>query len=1352
MMMPRLPFQYCYPVFLATLVLANALAQFARAGETVPAEDAAIISRDRLVAWCIVPFDQQQRGPVERAAMLKRLGIKRLAYDYRAEHIPTFAAEIAALKEQQIELTAWWFPTTLSDEAHLILNLLEKTGQTPQLWVTGDGGPIGELSPSDYQTKVKAEAARIRPIALAAQKIGCRVSLYNHGNWFGEPLNQIAIIKELNLPSVGLVYNLHHGHHHVEQFKTLLATMLPYLDCLNLNGMQRSQPTHLGGTQPDLKILPIGVGEDDPALMQIILDSGYTGPLGILNHTSLDAELRLKDNLAGLDWVTRLVTTGFAGPLPQYLTYSPTPPPAPTDIDAPPQLTIIPEYSPDVVAHLLQTTETLGDPARGKRLFGTHRLGCAQCHQLAGQGGRIGPALDGLATERTGAQIVESLFWPQREVKPQYVTWLAITDSGQVIRGYKQAETDNDVTLVDPSTRQETVLLKLTIEELVQVGSAMPAELMASLNEQQQADLIAFLRSLRGSPALPANPTDNHTVAAEHQHGPAQFAFERGPISPADYPSWEAHINRDRIYDFYTKQANYFKGQHSIPETLGPFPGLDGGTLGHWGNQNEATWADDRWSQTDVGSFLSGVFAAGNLVIPRAMCVHFADQGDLALCFDAETCDYRYGWQGGFIQFSAVRHSFMDPIRPKGTAIELNLPARPTGETRYKGLYRAGKQVVFHYTLDGIDWLDAPLVTDGRLSRDAGPAATHRHRDLFKGAPAQWPETFVVQGQLGSGSPYAVDTIPLPTENPWKALLFCGGHAFLPDGSALVTTMQGDVWLARGLDPKLTQVVWKRFASGLHQPLGIWIDHDGIFVLGRDQITRLVDLNGDDEADSYEAFSQQFIASAAGHDYNCGLERDSAGNFYFASGKEGLVQISADGKTGRVLATGFRNPDGVGAFPDGTITIPCSEGDWTPASMICALTPEMQRQMNRDTHIPFFGWGGPRDNQPPTLPLVYLPRGLDNSAGGQTVVTSRKWGPLWGQTLHFSFGTGTHFLLLRDQVGTVQQGGIVPLVGEFRSGAHRGRFNPVDGQLYVSGMNGWGCYTTDDGCFQRVRYTGGTVQVPTRFHVHANGVAVTFSEPLDKDFTGMTCPHFAQAWNYRYSGAYGSPELTLEQPAMAGHTVWPIASATVLPDGKTLFLEIPDLQPVNQLHLQLGVAPDQTRDLFVTVHQLDKPFTSLPNYRPAAKRIEPHPLLRDLRTASQTKRNPYRKPIDGAREVTIAAGSNLAFQQKELRAKPGELIKLVFQNPDVVPHNWALLKPGTLAEVGAATNKLIADPDAYARQYLPDSPDVLYYTDIVQPGSSFTIYFNAPDTPGRYPYLCTFPGHWMVMNGELLVE
>src|SRR5262249_2548902 len=162
-----------------------------------------------------------------------------------------------------------------------------------------------------------------------------------------------------------------------------------------------------------------------------------------------------------------------------------------------------------------------------------------------------------------------------------------------------------------------------------------------------------------------------------------------------------------------------------------------------------------------------------------------------------------------------------------------------------------------------------------------------------------------------------------------------------------------------------------------------------------------------------------------GHDFISGLQRDAAGSFYTVSGKQGLLKLDPQGKRVEVVATGFRNPDGLGLSPEGVITVPNSEGEWIPASMVCEVRPRGP-----------YGYGGPKGGRPPALPLVYLPRGLDNSSAGQVTVPDDRWGPLKGQMVHLSYGAGTHFLLLRDQVDGQPQGAAVPLPGDFLSGVH----------------------------------------------------------------------------------------------------------------------------------------------------------------------------------------------------------------------------------------------------------------------------------------------------------------------------
>lgn len=256
-----------------------------------------LFARTNLLAWCIVPFDAKKRGPEERAAMLEQLGITQLAYDYRAEHIPTFDAEMEALRRHRIRLRAWWFPGALNDEARLILDVLRRHElRGVQLWVTGGGPPTAAAE--EQQRRVEAEAERLRPLANEAAKLGGHLALYNHGGWFGEPDNQLAIIQLLHargVTNVGIVYNQHHGHDHVDRFAELFQRMKPHLLALNLNGMTRE------GDRRGKKILPLGEGELDLPLLRIVRDSGWQGPLGLLNHTDEDAEVRLRANLRGLE-------------------------------------------------------------------------------------------------------------------------------------------------------------------------------------------------------------------------------------------------------------------------------------------------------------------------------------------------------------------------------------------------------------------------------------------------------------------------------------------------------------------------------------------------------------------------------------------------------------------------------------------------------------------------------------------------------------------------------------------------------------------------------------------------------------------------------------------------------------------------------------------------------------------------------------------------------------------------------------------------------------------------------------------------------------------------------------------
>jgi len=117
-----------------------------------------------------------------------------------------------------------------------------------------------------------------------------------------------------------------------------------------------------------------------------------------------------------------------------------------------------------------------------------------------------------------------------------------------------------------------------------------------------------------------------------------------------------------------------------------------------------------------------------------------------------------------------------------------------------------------------------------------------------------------------------------------------------------------------------------------------------------------------------------------------------------------------------------------------------------------------------------------------------------------------------------------------------------------------------------------------------------------------------------------------------------------------------------------------------------------------------------------------------------------------------AVPHQMQFSPTELRVKAGQPVRIIFENPDLMQHNLLVLAPGTIDAVGELADLMATAPDGMAKQFVPASPHVLHATPLVEPKGRFELSFTAPVAPGRYPYVCTFPGHWRMMRGVLIVE
>jgi hypothetical protein len=502
---------------------------------------------------------------------------------------------------------------------------------------------------------------------------------------------------------------------------------------------------------------------------------------------------------------------------------------------------------------------------------------------------------------------------------------------------------------------------------------------------------------------------------------------------------------------------------------------------------------------------------------------------------------------------------------------------------------------------------------------------------LTKGGPARWPETLETQGDLSASAEeaYVVDTIKLPEQNPWAAPMFIGGLDFFPDGRAALSTFHGDVFIASGIDAKLEKITWRRFATGLYHALGLAVRDGEVYVTCRDGVYRLRDVDGNGEADFYEVFNGDLMVTKNFHEFVFDGQFDRDGCFYFAkagpvrNGGRGfdeivphhgaLFRVTPDGRELHRVATGFRAPNGIGVGPNAELTTGDNEGTWTPACKINWVQPG--------------GFYGVVDlahrESPPTkydLPLCWLPKRVDNSGGGQVwVPVGEKWGPWSGQLLHLSYGQSSLLGVMRQPVELpgapdcckhVVQGGVAQFPLKFQSGIMRARFHPRDGQLYVAGLRGWQTTGIKNGCFQRVRYTGKPVRMPVGLEVKKDGVLLTFTCSLDTKTASDPENWNVEVWNYIWSNAYGSPEVSTqgdaELPGEQGRDGAPqfgaaqlakkhrdaleVKSATVGTDDRSVYLEIPGIKPVMQMSIRYGLqsadAVELKGEVVNTIHAL----------------------------------------------------------------------------------------------------------------------------------------------------------------------
>ena len=290
-------------------------------------------------------------------------------------------------------------------------------------------------------------------------------------------------------------------------------------------------------------------------------------------------------------------------------------------------------------------------------------------------------------------------------------------------------------------------------------------------------------------------------------------------------------------------------------------------------------------------------------------------------------------------------------------------------------------------------------------------------------------------------------------------------------------------WFADSNDPSGV-AHWRRFASGLHEPLTLAIRDDQIYVFDRNGIWRLRDTNGDGEADVHELFSNAFAQTADLREFPSTIRLAPGGEFIIAKGGQeaatfgkhngSVLRISADGRHATVLGYGFRQPNIGVNIRTGLVTATDQQGNYIPSTPLHVV---------RDAQ--FYGFLSdkkPREVYPAPIaePITWVPHAANASAMSQIWLFGAQLGPLNDGLVYIGFNNPELFRVLLNNRTEKPQAAVVSITRAFDFPPLHGSVNPADGHLYVAGFQilGWGTTATRLAGLGRVRYTGAPSTVP----------------------------------------------------------------------------------------------------------------------------------------------------------------------------------------------------------------------------------------------------------------------------------
>ena len=399
-----------------------------------------------------------------------------------------------------------------------------------------------------------------------------------------------------------------------------------------------------------------------------------------------------------------------------------------------------------------------------------------------------------------------------------------------------------------------------------------------------------------------------------------------------------------------------------------------------------------------------------------------------------------------------------------------------------------------------------------------------------------------------------------------------GGIDFLSDGRMVICTWDslGPVYIIDNyLQPDHEQIKVKRIATGLAEPLGIQVVDDQIYVLQKQELTRLVDKDGDDIIDEYQTVSNDWRVSANFHEFAFGLEYKD-GYFYGAlataimpGGASANPQIPDRGKVVKIskedgsvefVAHGLRTPNGVGTGIDGGIFVADNQGDWLPSSKIVEV---QGGEWFGSRSVDFEGTA----NLTEALPVVWLPQDEIGNSPSEPIYINV--GPYQNQMIHGEVTHGGIKRVFAERVEGRLQGAVFRFTQGLEAGVNRLDWAP-GGSLMVGGVGNPGNWSHAGRSWfglQRLNYNNTYPFEMLSVSARTNGFEITFTEAIAEGQNIVAEDFKIQQWYYKPTSSYGGPKLDLETLTAK--------KFALSQDRKTIFIELEGLKENHVVYFRI---------------------------------------------------------------------------------------------------------------------------------------------------------------------------------------